>query len=118
MESTERHSDALTIEPLLECVEAFGKTSIELYALKLVEFSARFFSQFIVRLILLICAIATIICVNLGIALWLGELLGKLYYGFFLLGLFYFVLILVVHFLLRNWLQRRIGNKVIQSLLE
>jgi len=65
------------IEPLLERAAAYGKTSIDLARLKsmdkLVDISSTMFS----RLLQVFMVAFFIFGLNIAIALWLGEMLGK-----------------------------------------
>lgn len=75
-----------------------------------------FTAALVSRLLLLVALSFFLIAVNTALALWLGEMLGKNYYGFLLLGLFYAV-IAVVLLLLQPLLKGKIGNLIITQLL-
>ena len=55
---------------------------------------------------------------TVGIALLLGDLLGKVYYGFFIVATFYLIAGLVFHFFLHAWLKKPIGDSIISQVLE
>jgi hypothetical protein len=55
---------------------------------------------------------------NLGVALWLGELLGKSYYGFFIVAAFYLLAGLVLHFFLQRWIRKPISDLIITQALQ
>jgi ABC-type transport system involved in cytochrome bd biosynthesis fused ATPase/permease subunit len=55
---------------------------------------------------------------NIGIALWLGELLGKNYYGFFIVAVFYLLSAIVLHFFLHNWIKKPVSNLIITQALQ
>ena len=77
------------IDPLVEKAEQYGKTSYELLKLKTVEKTADIVSTSVSRgAVVLFLSMFTVI-VNIGIALWLGDILGKTYYGFFCVAGFY-----------------------------
>jgi prolipoprotein diacylglyceryltransferase len=54
----------------------------------------------------------------LGIALWLGEILGKLWYGFFIVAGFYAATGLVVYFFMREWIKNMVSNFIIKHVLK
>ena len=66
--------DKLTIlEPLLEKIEAYTKSSIELYKYKTLDKFARVFATIALNLILVFFLSMFLIMVNIGLALWLGR---------------------------------------------
>ncbi len=105
------------LEPLLERLEAYGKTSYELYKLKTIEKTSNIASNASVQLVTLIFVGLTLIMVNFGLALWLGELLGKVYYGSFCLAAFYSVVALLIHFLLSKWIKKKVGDSLVKQML-
>jgi len=55
---------------------------------------------------------------NIGIALWLGELLGKSYYGFFIVAAFYLIAAIVLHFFLLRWIKKPMSDLIISQALQ
>jgi hypothetical protein len=55
---------------------------------------------------------------NIGIALLLGELLGKSYYGFFIVAGFYLVAGIILHFFLHKWIKKPISDLIIKQALQ
>jgi hypothetical protein len=54
---------------------------------------------------------------NLGIALWLGELLGKTYFGFFIVAAFYILAGLIVHLFMNKKIKRQVGDALVKRML-
>ena len=79
------------IETLIEKAAVYGKTSFELIRLQAVDKTADKISSFTPGVVLCIIISCFLILVNIGAALWLGEVIGKTYYGFFALAGFYAV---------------------------
>jgi len=105
------------IEPLLERAEAYGKTSYGLLKLRAIDKAASVTSNLISRgAVILVLSMFTVI-INIGIALWLGDLLGKTYYGFFCVGGFYGLAGIVLYFFMHNWITQRISNSIITQML-
>lgn len=104
------------IEPLLQKAEAYGKTSLKIVQLKMIEKTAGVTASLVSRLLLTAAILFSFVAVSIALAFWLGELLGKNYYGFLLLGLFY-ALIAAVLSLLQPSLKGKIGNLIITQLL-
>jgi len=105
------------IEPLVERAEAYGRTSYELLKLKTVDRTASLASTLASRgLAILVLSMFTVVA-NIGIALWLGELLGKIYLGFFCVSAFYGIAGGILYFLLHKRIKSYISNSIISQLL-
>ena len=109
-------SEQNLIEPLLIRVEENCKTSFELLKLKSLDKTADLSATLISRLFLATVLSIFVITVNIAIALWLGELLGKNYYGFLVVASFYF-LIGIILFFIHPYLKNRINNFIISQML-
>lgn len=83
------------IESLIEKGEQYGKTTIELLKLKTLDKSADVASTMISWAIVIIFTVLFFLILNIGVALWIGELLGKSYYGFFAVAGFYALLTII-----------------------
>ena len=108
---------ASLIEPLLERVEEYGRSSVELIKLKSIDKTADISSTLASRLILMIVIVFCVIALNIAAALWLGELLGKNYYGFLVVGGFYAVVsivLLCIHPLIKT----RVNNSIIAQMFK
>ena len=108
---------ANSIETLFERAEAYSKTSLELVKLKSVETSASVATWLVSRLSVIIMISLFALVLNIGIALWLGEILGKTYYGFFIVAGFYLVTGLILHFFLHRWIQKPLTDLIITQAL-
>lgn len=109
---------ASTIEILYERVEAYTKTTIELSKLKALNTTTHVTTTLISRLSVIIMLSLFALVMNIGIALWLGELLGKNYYGFFIVAAFYLVAGIVLHFFLHNWIKKPVSDLIITQALK
>jgi hypothetical protein len=109
---------ANSIESLYERAEAYGKTTYELSKLKLLETSNTVITSLVARLsVILMISMFTFI-MTIAIALWLGEILGKAYYGFFIVAGFYLVVGIVLHFFLHSWVEKPISELIIKQALQ
>lgn len=104
---------SVTIETLIETTEAYAKTSLQLAKIHLQEILTRIISRLIIRLILVCVFLFFILLFNIGIALWLGEVTGSNYYGFFIVAGFYLVLGFIVHFFLQDPVKKSITNFIV-----
>jgi lipopolysaccharide export LptBFGC system permease protein LptF len=106
------------MEPLFERIEEYAKTNYELLKLKTIDKITELLSTFVSRFSSIVILLTSLVFLNIGIALWLGDLLGKTYYGFLCVAGFYFIVWIVVHFFMHNWIKKRVGNSIISQLLK
>jgi hypothetical protein len=107
----------ISMEPLLEKVEEYGKSSYELLKLKTVDKTSEVVSGVVSRTIFVILLVLFILIANIGVALWLGDAFGKSYYGFFIVAAFYAFMSILVYFLMHNWIKKHVANSLITSFL-
>ena len=107
-----------SMKTLFDHVESYTKTTFELYRLKLIDKTIAVMTAMITQLTVLIVMSLFVIVLTIGVALWLGELLGKAYHGFFVVSGFYLVVGIILHFFMRKWLRKPIGNMIIKEVLQ
>jgi len=113
MEDTEE-----LIESILERTAEYGKTTFELVKLKALDKTTDVVSSIFPNSIVFVLIGLFIFFLNLGLALWLGEILGKIIYGFFVVAAFYGFIGIVVHFFMHKWLKKVAGNFFIKHVLK
>jgi hypothetical protein len=106
------------IESLIEKGEQYGKTTLELLKLKTLDKSADVASDLVSWLIIVIFATLFFLILNVGIALWIGDLLGKSYYGFFVIAGFYAILTLIFSIFRKQLIKRPLNNSIITQVLK
>lgn len=106
------------VELLLEKVKDYVETRIELLKLKAIDKSSGILSSIISGVVLAVFSLFFMILFNIGLALWIGDMLGKSYYGFFIVAALYIIIGLVI-FLGRNkWVKPPVETLMIKSLLD
>lgn len=106
------------IELLFEKTEEYGITNYELLKLKLLKKAAILAPLVISKVIVIWIFFFFTIILSVGIALLLGELMDKLYYGFFIVAAFYFVVGIVLYFFLHKWIKKPMGDSIIKHVLK
>ncbi|MFY9152684.1 MAG: hypothetical protein WAO52_11750 [Prolixibacteraceae bacterium] len=106
------------IESLIEKSEQYGKTTFRLLKLKTLDKSADVASDLVSWLIVIIFAVLFFLILNIGIALWIGELLGKSYYGFFIVSGFYALLTLLFVIFRKQLVKKPLNNTIITQVLD
>ena len=108
---------AKLVETLLEKATDFGNTSFELIKLKALDKTSDVVSSFIPHTVVFILIASMMFFLNLGLAFWLGDILGNTCFGFFIVAAFYGIIGIVIHFLMHKRLKNRIGNYIIKQVL-
>ncbi len=106
--------NATPIESLFERAETYGKTTLNLLKLKTIDKTSELISIVLSWFIVIIVVALFFIILTIGIALWLGEVLGKSYYGFFIVSGFYAILGII--FIL--WGRKPITNSIISKMIK
>jgi ABC-type dipeptide/oligopeptide/nickel transport system permease component len=103
---------------LIEQVGNYSKTTLEITKLKTLYTSSHVATSLISRLSVIIMVSLFALILNIGIALYLGEKLGKNYYGFFIVSAFYLLAALILHFFLAHWIKKPISDLIITQALK
>jgi len=106
------------IDSLFEKGEQYGKTTFELVKLKAIDKLTDVVSNMVSWVIIVVLALLFFVVLNIGVALWAGDLLGKSYYGFFVVAGFYAFLTLVFWAFRKPLVKKPVGDTLIDNLLE
>lgn len=110
-------NQASLIETLFEKTAHYTRTSAELYKLKAIDKSADVISTLTARLSVIIFIALFFLILNIGIALWIGEMIGKSYYGFFIVSAFYALAGIVLYTFRNKWIKAPMRNSIIAQAL-
>ena len=108
----------ILIESLYERAADYGKTSFELVKLQTLDKTSDIVSSIIPHSVVFVLFASFMIFLNLGLAFWLGEILGKTFYGFFVIAGFYILIGLILHFFMHQWIKGKIRNYIIKQFLK
>ena len=111
-------NNATTIEMLFERAEDYTRTTVELAKLHTVDKAADVMSSLISRLAVSIVFAMFAFLANIGLSLWIGELVGKLYYGFFIVSSFYLLIAIILYIFKNEWIKTPISNFMIVKMLK
>lgn len=106
------------IESLLESATDYGKTSYELAKLKAVDKTADLVSSLLPHYIVLVIIASSVLFVSIGLAFWLGEILGRIYFGFLVIAAFYAISGILIHFFMHNWIKKCVSDNFIKQVLK
>jgi len=116
--SIEMENHTSSIESLIERLRNYGETRFELIKLKAINKSSGFVSALVTYLIMVLILVCCFLFINIGIALLLGELLGKSYYGFFIVAVFYGVTGMILFKLKDKWIKTPVINMMLKELTD
>jgi hypothetical protein len=108
---------ATSIETLIERVKNYVETSVDLLKLKAIDKSMSFLSVLITYLVVLLTLSFFLILLNIGLSLLIGELLGKSYYGFFIMAGVNAIIGLI---LIKNkhWIKTPLTNSIVKEVTD
>ena len=104
------------LEKLIEKVEFYSMTSLELLRSNAILRSADIFSNLASRLLIFLFVIVFILFLNIGLALWIGKELGETCYGFFAIALVYLFFGIVFYIFRTNLIKHPVTNYIIVKL--
>jgi hypothetical protein len=94
----------------------YTTTSIELVRLKAVDKVSDVISTVIPHALVLCLIVLALLFVSLGLSFWIGDLLGKTYLGFLVVGGFY-LLVGVILRLFHTKIKKTVSNYLVNQLL-
>ena len=110
--------DKAAIHSLFEKAEAYAKTNVDLFKLKAIDKSADVVSSLVARIAIIVVVLLIAVMINIGLALWIGELLGKSYLGFFIIAAFYIIVALILHYNRGKMIKAPINDSIILQMLK
>jgi hypothetical protein len=112
-----KHPIIENVETLLGKASDYLETRVDLIKLTATGKTADIVSTLLASLVIFSFALVFFVFLNLGIALWLGAILGKMFYGFFIVAGFYLLLGLLFYSMRNRWFKEPISNMIIQKIL-
>jgi hypothetical protein len=107
---------ATLLETLFDKAEDYGKTHIELYKLKAIDASANIVSHLAMLWVMAMVVAMFILTISIGMAFWIGELLGKYYYGFWVIAGVYSLIALMLYIFRYTWIKVPVSNSFITQI--
>jgi hypothetical protein len=106
------------LESLLESTIEYGKSSAELVKLRALHKTSEITSSALPHLVVYVVVIFCVLFISLGLALLLGTILENAFYGFFIIGVFYGITGLLMHFFMHKWMKRKFGDFMVKQLFK
>jgi hypothetical protein len=106
------------LSSLLDSVEDYTRTNLELIKLKGLEKTSDIIASAISRLTAIIAYLTFFLMASIGVAFWLGDVLGRIWYGFFVVAAFYGLLGLIAYFIMHKGLKKAFADMIIHNTLK
>jgi len=107
-----------SLDSLLDSAEEYGKTSIELFKLKALDKTSDVVSSIVSRAIAIFILFMFFLIITIGIAIWLGEIIGKYSYGFFIVAAFYGITGIILFFFMHKRIKILINTSIIKQIFK
>lgn len=109
---------ATPIQELFESAGEYGKTTMELLKLKAIDKSANVISSLAAKAVLILIVAMFLLTGSIALALWLGELLGKTYYGFLVIAGFFGSIAILLLVFRNQWIKKPVSNSIVRKILQ
>ena len=106
------------VESLVESVFDYSKSGYELAKLKTVDKTADVVSSLIPHSIVFVIIVLFTLFFNLGLAYYLGEIFGNMFYGFFVVAAFYGIAATFMHVFMHKPIKNKINKYLVKELLK
>lgn len=104
-------------EDLFSTTADYLETKGELLQLKAVDKSSGIVSSFVSGIVISIVCCIVLIMLSIGASIWLGDILGSLYIGFFAVAGFYLLVLLILYIGRNSLLKIPVENFFVKKLL-
>ena len=111
-----KYETAPAFEELFEDTKTYVETNIDLLKLKFVDKTSIVTSSIISIVAISALIIITLVLASIGIAIWLGKMLGEYYYGFYIVACFFTILTIIIYLFREKWLKKPIANSLIENM--
>ncbi|MEP6645881.1 MAG: phage holin family protein [Saprospiraceae bacterium] len=106
------------IEDLFEKAETYAKTNIELFRLKAADKMAVVVASLVSTIVIFLFFTIFFLMLNIGVAIWLGEIMGHVYSGFFIVSGLYLLIALIIYFTRDKLIKNPIIDSIISQILK
>ncbi len=113
----EQDTNTSSIESLFKKTGDYVETRIDLMKLQAVNKTSEVTSSLVSNIIIVMLGMMTIMLLNIGIAFYVGEVLGGVHYGFFIVAGFYLLLATLIFVFRKEWLKTPVQDKMIRKML-
>lgn len=106
------------VEELLKKIKEYLELRLELFRLKSISKASKFVSSFITLLVVIILFSFSLFAITIGLGLLIGEWVGKIYLGFFIVAVLYIIIGLIIYSMKDKIILTKVSNKMIKEMTE
>lgn len=106
----------ISIKSLLEKSQDYLETKIEIAKLKTIDKSSDVLSTIVVLISVIFLGLLFFLFISIGLALYLGSLVGSAHAGFFIVAGLYGIVLLLLFAFREKWIKTPVTNLVIKKL--
>jgi len=103
---------------LLEQAGEYAETQLRLLKYRSTNAGAEVVSSLVARLAVVLLLAIFMLILNIGMALWIGYLLGHSFYGFFIVAGVYAIAAIVLNAYRQKWVKEPLGNLIVRKILK
>ena len=108
----------ILVQMLIEKIEQYAKTSVELYKLKAIDKATDIFSSVVSMVLIFAFITLFFLLATIGLSLYLGEVLGKAHYGFFVVAGFYLLIGIVLFATRKSFLETGLNDYIVREIFK
>lgn len=106
----------INLETICQQIEAYGRTTANLYKYTVISKSADILSSFFVYVVILVVVLFSLLFSSMAVAYWIGDYFGKVHVGFIIVSLLFVLALLLLYKLRNRLLKIPIQNALIRLL--
>lgn len=103
------------VEILFEKSESYVKVSAELIKLKIINKTAEVVSSLMANVVVIIFVVLFFVIFNIGVAIWIGEMIGRQSMGFLSVSGFYLIMAIIMYAFRLSWIKIPVKNTIIME---
>lgn len=107
---------SLLIKYLIRLAESYFKTNLELVKMKAVSNATDIAASIMTRIIKYVVILIVVFLFSVGLSLWIGDLVGKSYYGFFIVAALNVLIAMIIRYK-PNFVKMRVKDSLIVKIL-
>jgi len=107
-----------TLNNIFENAGNYVESKVNLFKLKTVKKVSDVTSSLVTKLTMILLIVFVFCLVNIGIAMWVGDMMEKMYYGFFIVAGVYVIIGLILYALRRQIFKTPLHNRLIKMMLK
>lgn len=107
-----------TLNNIFENASDYLESRVDLLKLKAVKKMSDITSSLVTRLTIILIIAFVFFMANIGLAMWIGDMMEKMYYGFFIVAGGYIVVALILFGFRRQLFKTPLHNRLIKMMLK